>query len=73
MQTALVVDAKFIDNQTIHINEPIDAENKDIYITIHFKDKEKTKNKNFYFGCMKDHITISDDFNEPLDEFREYM
>lgn len=73
MQTAYVVDAKFIDNQTIHINEPIDAENKDIYITIHFKDKEKTQNKSFYFGCMKDHITMSDDFNEPLDEFREYM
>lgn len=28
MQTAYVVDAKFIGNQTIHINEPIDVENK---------------------------------------------
>jgi hypothetical protein len=27
----------------------------------------------FDFGCMKGKIRIPDDFNEPLDAFREYM
>jgi len=27
----------------------------------------------FDFGCMKGKICISDDFNEPMDDFREYM
>ena len=71
MQTAYVVEAKFIDNQTIRMNEPIDIEGEDIIVTIHFKDKEKTKNKNFYFGCMKDHIKMSEDFNAPLDDFKD--
>ncbi|HOF02022.1 MAG TPA: hypothetical protein PK385_06480 [Spirochaetota bacterium] len=41
MQTAFVVDAEFIDNQTIYINEPIDISDKEIIIIIYSKNKEK--------------------------------
>lgn len=27
----------------------------------------------FPFGCMKGRVWIADDFNEPLDDFKEYM
>jgi len=27
----------------------------------------------FQFGCMEGKIRISDDFNEPLEDFKEYM
>jgi len=27
----------------------------------------------FQFGCMEGQIHIPDDFNEPLDDFKEYM
>jgi len=67
MQTAYVVEAQFIDSQTIHINEPLNIENKDILVTIQPKNQLKKKsNKSFYFGCMKGHIKMGDDFNEPI-------
>ena len=31
------------------------------------------KNRRAAFGCLKGKINIPDDFNEPLDDFREYM
>ena len=34
MQTAYVIDAEMIDNQTIHINEPLELKNKKIIVTI---------------------------------------
>jgi len=41
MQTSCVVEAQFIDNQTIHINEPLNIENKDILVTIQPKNQLK--------------------------------
>ena len=34
---------------------------------------EKKKNRRAAFGCLKGKIRIPDDFNEPLDDFAEYM
>jgi hypothetical protein len=38
------------------------------------QDKKKSKKKKqIIFGYCKDTITIKPDFDEPLDEFKEYM
>ena len=34
---------------------------------------ERKKNRRAAFGCLKGKIHIPDDFNEPLDDFAEYM
>jgi len=31
------------------------------------------KNRRAAFGCLKGKIYVPDDFNEPLDDFKEYM
>jgi DNA-damage-inducible protein J len=31
------------------------------------------KNRRAAFGCLKGKIHVPDDFNEPLDDFKEYM
>ena len=31
------------------------------------------KDRSSAFGCLKGKIHVPDDFNEPLDDFREYM
>jgi len=33
----------------------------------------KKKDRGIAFGCLKGKIHVPDDFNEPLDDFREYM
>jgi hypothetical protein len=33
----------------------------------------KTKIKERKFGCAKGMFTVHDDFNEPLDDFKEYI
>ena len=37
------------------------------------KKKRETKKKKPQFGCAKGQIYISPDFDEPLDDFKEYM
>lgn len=37
------------------------------------KKKKKIKKKQPKFGCAKGKIYISPDFDEPLDDFKEYM
>jgi hypothetical protein len=37
------------------------------------KKKKEIKNKKPQFGCAKGQIYISPDFDEPLDDFKEYM
>ena len=36
-------------------------------------EKSKKKNKERNFGCLKGKIKMADDFDAPLDEFKEYM
>jgi len=72
MQTAYVVEAEFIDNQTIHIKEPLNLENKNVLVTIQPSNENK-KSKKRLFGKYKGKIWMSPDFNDPLEEFKEYM
>ncbi len=37
------------------------------------KQKEKDKVKERKFGCGKGLMTMHDDFDEPLEDFKEYM
>lgn len=37
------------------------------------KRKKEIKNRTPIFGCAKGQIYISPDFDEPLDDFKEYM
>jgi len=71
MQTAYVVEAKFIDNQTIRINEPIDIEGEDIIVTIQSKKSEIKKKR--VFGCAKGSIVIKDGFYDPIEDFKDYI
>jgi len=72
MQTAYVVNAQFIDNQTIHIDEPINLPNKNVLVTIQ-PIIEPTKKQKRVFGCAKGTIVIKDGFYEPIEDFKEYM
>lgn len=74
MQTAYILEAEFIDNQTIHINEPFHYQNKNIIITIQTSAPQETiPKKTFSFGCLKNKVTLSSDFNAPLHDLKEYM
>jgi len=71
MQTAIIIEAEIIDNQTIHLLEPIRInENRHIKVIIEESNQKVSKR---IFGCAKDWIEISPDFNEPLEDFKEYM
>jgi hypothetical protein len=44
------------------------------YIEFLLQKYRKDKPKKPFFGCMKGTVTyMSDDFNAPLDDFKEYM
>ena len=34
---------------------------------------DNKKNRKTAFGCLKGKINVPDDFNKPLDDFKEYM
>jgi hypothetical protein len=34
---------------------------------------DSKKDRSAAFGCLKGKILVPDDFNEPLDDFKEYM
>jgi len=40
---------------------------------IPFETPVEKKNRNAAFGCLKGRINVPDDFNQPLDDFKEYM
>lgn len=45
----------------------------DFIVFLSGKYKKNTPIKKRQFGCASGLIKISDDFDEPLDEFKEYM
>ena len=34
---------------------------------------DSNKNRSAAFGCLKGKIAVPDDFNEPIDDFKEYI
>ncbi len=71
MQTAYVIEASFIDKQTIHINEPIDVGSGDILVIIQRINKSVKKKRQF--GCAKGTIEIKEGFNDPIEDFKDYL
>jgi hypothetical protein len=70
MQKAIIVEAEFIDTNTIRILEPLGQAFKKVKIII---EEEERNIKQRVFGCAKDWIDISPDFDLPLEDFKEYM
>ena len=38
-----------------------------------YQNEPPKKNRHAAFGCLKGKINVPDDFNEPLEDFKEYM
>ncbi|MBL1209719.1 type II toxin-antitoxin system prevent-host-death family antitoxin [Geminocystis sp. GBBB08] len=70
-----------IDQAVLHINQLLEivAKGKDIIITKNYQPLVKLssikqeKKRSPLFGSDKDIIAISDDFDQPLDDFQEYI
>ena len=69
MENAYVVDATIVDKNTIKLKEDLIYMAGDIKVIII---SQKT-NKPRKAGLLKGKIHISEDFNAPLEELREYM
>ncbi len=74
MKTAYSVKGYLLDQETIRLEEPLPIESGDVKLVVEFIDSngKKYSRKNMH-GILKREIIIPDDFNEPLDCFREYM
>lgn len=53
--------------------DDIKSEVNDFIDFLMTKKKKESKKKKPNFGCAKGQIYISPDFDEPLDDFKEYM
>jgi len=69
MENAYVVDATIVDKNTIKLKEDLIYMAGDIKVIIM---PQKT-NKPRKAGLLKGQIHISEDFNAPIEELREYM
>ena len=55
------------------LSDSLKKEVKDFVEFLKTKSKSKSKIKERAFGSNKGLFKISDDFNEPLDDFKDYM
>jgi len=72
MIAAYVVKGELIDQRTIKLSEPVPFENGEITVVVEAPERKKQSRRNLC-GMMKGKISMRDDFNEPLEDFREYM
>jgi hypothetical protein len=72
MHQAYVVEGEFIDNQTLHISEPIITKKKKVKLIIEELNNNNIEKKR-KFGCAKGWFTIKSNFNNPIEDFKEYM
>ncbi|OHD56822.1 MAG: hypothetical protein A2Y33_12700 [Spirochaetes bacterium GWF1_51_8] len=71
MRVAFVTEGRLIDKRTLELSEPTDLQiGEKVKLII---EPEQSVRKTRVFGCAKDWIEISPDFNEPLEEMKEYM
>ena len=69
---AQIIDAVIIDGKTIQLKEPVNINNKNVKIIIQPIDEHKI-NKEKLLEKYKQKIWMSPDFNQPIDDFKEYM
>ena len=65
-----IYDAIFLDNKTIRLSEKSSVSEKEVQLIMIPKKTSKQKRK---AGLLKGKIRMSDIFNDPLEEMREYM
>ncbi|MGE0084196.1 MAG: DUF2281 domain-containing protein [Desulfococcaceae bacterium] len=70
MENVYICDATFIDSKTILLSEEYPVSGKEIQLIIIPKGIPKQKRK---AGLLKGMIKMSEDFNEPLEDMKEYM
>ncbi|MBF0099976.1 MAG: DUF2281 domain-containing protein [Desulfobacterales bacterium] len=70
METICMLNAKFIDHNTIKLLESYPFIEEEVYLIIMPKKVVKQKRK---AGILKGKIRIDKDFNEPLEDMKEYM
>ncbi|MFN8344678.1 MAG: DUF2281 domain-containing protein [Spirosomataceae bacterium] len=61
------------ENGQVILEEPLPAQHAKVIVTIIEEIEEKFLLKKRPFGTMQGTIRMSDDFNEPLDDLKEYM
>ena len=71
MNTAYIVSGELIDHDTIKLKEPIPLENGEVRVLVEAGEKKESKKRRI--GGWKDRIQMLSDFNDPLEDFREYM
>lgn len=70
MENVYICDAIFLDGKMIQLYEECPVSEKEIQLIIIPKKTSKPERK---AGLLKGKIRMSEDFNEPLDEMKEYM
>ena len=70
MENAHILNAKFIDQKTIQLLEEYPFTLREIRLIII---PEKPLKKKRTAGLLKGKIRMAEDFNEPLEEMKEYM
>lgn len=71
MNTAFTTTGHLLNNHTIELDENITFKSKNVKIII--EPVEEPIKKERQFGCLKGKLIMKPDFNEPLDDFKEYM
>lgn len=62
------------DGITFKLLQPVPVkENYEVFITFVGPIKKETVRRPFEYDSMSGKVWMADDFNEPLDDFREYM
>ena len=70
METAYIVKGHIINHTTIQLSESIPIENNEVTVII---ETVKKTAKNRTPGLLKGKMWMSPDFDEPLEDFKEYM
>lgn len=71
MKTAYVVSGDLIDHETIKLSEPVPIEKGRITVVIEPQSEPMYRERQA--GLWKDRIILSPDFDEPLEDLKEYM
>ena len=71
MNTAYATTGRLLSNHTIELDENISITSKKVKIIIEPVEEDKKKERQF--GCLKGKLIMKPDFNEPIDDFKEYM
>jgi hypothetical protein len=70
MDKKVIVNGKLVDPVTLHLDEPVSLDDGNVRIIIIERSVNSGKR---VFGSEKGSVVIHDTFDEPLDEFSDYI